>query len=134
MIYSSKVWAFVLTIKLNIWINIFFEIKILKSYLVWLNIMVIFVIKNWCNYSRWFLISSYWIHCIYNFVPSNNHWVHRWSICSPIHMSNHYWICKHHLKCLNNSSSCYWYYQIPIQFPSCQNSTWSTTQFFSISN
>ncbi len=44
---------------MNIWINIFFEIKILKSYLVRPNIMAIFMIKKLCSYNRWFSISIF---------------------------------------------------------------------------
>ncbi len=55
---------------------IFLKIKIFKSYHVWPNIVAIYVFKNWCSYSKWFSISSSWIHDICTFIPSNNHWVH----------------------------------------------------------
>jgi hypothetical protein len=54
------------------------------------------------------LISSSWIFNIYTFVPSNNYWTHRWLMCSPIYMSGHYQIGKHHLGCPNNSNGCCW--------------------------
>jgi hypothetical protein len=62
---------------MSIWINIFFEIKILKSYPIWLNIMTISMIKNWCSYNKWFLVSSSWIRDICNSLPSSNHLVHQ---------------------------------------------------------
>ncbi len=37
---------------MSIWINIFIEIRILKSYLIWRNIMVVSMIKNWCSYNN----------------------------------------------------------------------------------
>jgi len=46
---------------MNIWINIFFEIRIFKSYPIWPNIMAIFVIKKWYSYSICLLISSSYI-------------------------------------------------------------------------
>jgi hypothetical protein len=59
MIYSSKVFAFAFIPKLNIfdmsiYINIYLEIRILKSYLVWPNRMAISMIMNLCSYNRWF--------------------------------------------------------------------------------
>ncbi len=47
----------------------FFEIRILKSYLVWPHKMAIYVIINSPIYDRWFLIPSFWIFCICTFVP-----------------------------------------------------------------
>jgi hypothetical protein len=77
MIYFSKVYiCFYYRIKhldMNIWIKIFFEIKIFKSYPIWSNIITIYVMKNWCGYRKWFSISSFQIHCIYTFVPLSNH-------------------------------------------------------------
>ncbi len=56
------------------------------------------MIKNWYSYSKWFSISSSWMHNIYISIPSNNHWVHQWSICNPVHTSSHDRISKHHLR------------------------------------
>jgi len=44
---------------MNIWINIFFKIRIPKNYPIWPNIMAISMIKNWYNYNNWFSIPPF---------------------------------------------------------------------------
>jgi hypothetical protein len=61
---------------MSIWVNIFFEIKILKNYLVWPHKMAIYVIENSLIYDRRFSIPFFWIFCICIYVPSSSFWVH----------------------------------------------------------
>ncbi len=49
---------------MGIWVNIFFEIKIFKSYHVWPHKMAMYVIKNSLNLNKWSPILSFWIFCI----------------------------------------------------------------------
>ncbi len=93
---------------MNIWVNIFFEVRVFKSYLIWPYRMAISFIGDFYNYDLWFSISSSWIFSICTFVPSSNYWIHWWSIYNLVHMNNHYQISKHHMGCPKNSNNYCW--------------------------
>jgi hypothetical protein len=44
---------------MNIWVNIFFEIRILKSYLFWPHKIAISMVESSLSYDKWFSMPSF---------------------------------------------------------------------------